>query len=130
MPLARATEFVDLRDLPPMDVIFGHTAAMTAAREKLERVADTTVPVLLQGESGTGKEIFAKLLHGKSLRASAPWVKVICPAIPGSLIESELFGYEKGAFTGAYASKRGRVEMAHRGSLFLDEIGSLDLSVQ
>ena len=69
MPLARATEFVDLRDLPPIDVIFGQTSAMAAARQKLERVADTTVPVLLQGESGTGKEIFAKLLHARSNRS-------------------------------------------------------------
>ncbi len=130
MALPRPNEFVDLRDLPPAEILFGRSPQMAVAKAKLERVAETTVPVLLQGESGTGKEIFAKLLHGKSQRASAPWIKVICPAIPGSLIESELFGYEKGAFTGAYASKRGRVEMAHRGTLFLDEIGSLDLSVQ
>jgi two-component system response regulator AtoC len=130
MPLARATEFVDLRDLPPMDVIFGQTAAMAAAREKLERVADTTVPVLLQGESGTGKEIFAKLLHARSNRSKNAWVKVTCPAIPLSLIESELFGYEKGAFTGAYATKRGRVELAHLGTLFLDEVDGLDTTIQ
>ena len=103
---------------------------MAAAREKLERVAETTVPVLLQGESGTGKEIFAHLLHVYSNRSKSAWVKVACPAIPHSLIESELFGYEKGAFTGAYATKRGRVELAHMGTLFLDEIGDLDLSVQ
>ena len=130
MPLARATEFVDLRDLPPMDVIFGQSSMMAAAREKLERVADTTVPVLLQGESGTGKEIFAKLLHARSNRSKGAWVKVTCPAIPHSLIESELFGYEKGAFTGAYATKRGRVELAHLGTLFLDEVGGLDMSIQ
>src|ERR1017187_3021367 len=103
---------------------------MAAVREKLERVAKTTVPVLLQGESGTGKEIFAKLLHANSNRSKGAWVKVACPAIPHTLIESELFGYEKGAFTGAYATKRGRVELAHMGTLFLDEIGDLDLSVQ
>jgi two-component system response regulator AtoC len=103
---------------------------MAAVREKLERVAETTVPVLLQGESGTGKEIFAKLLHRYSNRSTGNWIKVACPAIPHSLIESELFGYEKGAFTGAYATKRGRVELAHMGTLFLDEIGDLDLSVQ
>ena len=130
MPLARATEFVDLRDLPPMDVIFGQTSTMGAAREKLERVADTTVPVLLQGESGTGKEIFAKLLHARSNRSKNPWVKVTCPAIPHSLIESELFGYEKGAFTGAYTTKRGRVELAHLGTLFLDEVDGLDTTIQ
>ena len=130
MPLARATEFVDLRDLPPLDVIFGQSSAMAAAREKLERVADTNVPVLLQGESGTGKEIFAKLLHARSNRSKCAWVKVTCPAIPLSLIESELFGYEKGAFTGAYTTKRGRVELAHLGTLFLDEVAGLDMSIQ
>jgi len=130
MPLARATETAEIRDLPPMEVIFGQSSMMAVAREKLERVAETTVPVLLQGESGTGKEIFAKLLHLYSNRSKGAWVKVACPAIPHSLIESELFGYEKGAFTGAYATKRGRVELAHMGTLFLDEIGDLDLSVQ
>jgi two-component system response regulator AtoC len=130
MLLARATESVEIRDLPPMEIIFGHSPAMAAAREKLERVAETTVPVLLQGESGTGKDIFAQLLHSFSNRSKGSWVKVACPAIPHSLIESELFGYEKGAFTGAYATKRGRVELAHNGTLFLDEIGDLDLSVQ
>ena len=130
MPLARATEFVDLRDLPPIDVIFGQTSAMAAARQKLERVADTTVPVLLQGESGTGKEIFAKLLHARSSRSKNAWVKVTFTAIPHSLIESELFGYEKGAFTGAYTTKRGRVELAHLGTLFLDEVDGLDTTIQ
>jgi two-component system, NtrC family, response regulator AtoC len=125
-----SNEFIDIRELPPDEIIFGRTLRMDVARAKLERVAPTTIPVLFQGESGTGKEILAKLLHVKSDRAKAPWVKVTCPAIPNSLIESELFGYEKGAFTGAYASKRGRVELAHGGSLFLDEVGSLDLSVQ
>jgi two-component system response regulator AtoC len=130
MPLARASSFVDIRDLPPMNVIFGQSAMMAAAREKLERIAQTTVPVLLQGESGTGKDIFARLLHARSNRSNSAWVKVTCPAIPHSLIESELFGYEKGAFTGAYATKRGRVELAHQGTLFLDEVGGLDMSIQ
>jgi two-component system response regulator AtoC len=130
MPLARATEFVDILSLPPADLVFGQSSMMAAAREKLERIAETTVPVLLQGESGTGKDIIAKLLHARSNRSKCPWVKVTCPAIPNSLIESELFGYEKGAFTGAYATKRGRVELAHQGTLFLDEVGSLDISVQ
>lgn len=103
---------------------------MDIVRTKLERVAPTTIPVLLQGESGTGKEILAKLVHAKSDRWKSAWVKVICPAVPNALVESELFGYEKGAFTGAYSTKRGIVELAHSGSLFLDEVGSLDLSVQ
>ncbi len=130
MLLASAAESVVIRDLPPIEVIFGQSSAMAVAREMLERVAETTVPVLLQGESGTGKDIFAQLLHQFSNRSKGSWIKVACPAIPHSLIESELFGYEKGAFTGAYATKRGRVELAHMGTLFLDEIGDLDLSVQ
>jgi two-component system response regulator AtoC len=130
MPLAPTSDSVDTRDLPPAEMIFGQSSLMASAKDKLERVADTTVPVLLQGESGTGKEILAKLLHAYSRRSNSPWVKVNCPAIPHSLIESELFGYEKGAFTGAYANKHGRVELAHMGTLFLDEVGSLDLSVQ
>jgi two-component system response regulator AtoC len=130
MLLVRATESFDIRDLPPKDVIFGQSPGMSIAREKLERIAETTIPVLLQGESGTGKEIFAKLLHAYSNRSNRAWVKVTCAAIPHSLIESELFGYEMGAFTGAYATKRGRVELAHMGTLFLDEVCSLDMSVQ
>ena len=130
MPLARASEFIDINSLPSPDLIFGQSPFMAAAREKLDRVAETAVPVLLQGESGTGKDIVAKLIHIRSNRSRNPWIKVTCPAIPNSLIESELFGYEKGAFTGAYTTKRGRVELAHQGTLFLDEVGSLDISVQ
>jgi two-component system response regulator AtoC len=130
MTPTRAPESVDVRDLPPMNVIFGQSAMMDLARQKLDRTAESTVPILLQGESGTGKDIFAKLLHARSNRSKSPWVKVTCPAIPHSLIESELFGYERGAFTGAYSTKRGRLELAHLGTLFLDEVGSLDLAVQ
>jgi two-component system response regulator AtoC len=86
--------------------------------------------VLIQGESGTGKDIIARMIHANSPWKTGPWVKVNCPAIPGTLLESELFGYEKGAFTGAYGMKPGRVEMAHRGTLFLDEISELDLALQ
>ena len=121
---------IDTHELPPDEVVFGHSPQMTIARSKIELAAATNVPVLLQGESGTGKEILARLLHIRSLRAHLPFVKVMCPAIPNTLIESELFGYEKGAFTGANSTKRGRVELAQGGTLFLDEIGSLDLSVQ
>jgi two-component system response regulator AtoC len=130
MALSRASWSVDLHDLPPMDVIFGQTSIMAAARERLAKVAGTAIPVLLQGESGTGKDILARLLHLRSNRANNSFVKVTCPAIPHSLIESELFGYEKGAFTGAYATKRGRLELAHMGTLFLDEVGGVDLSIQ
>ncbi len=94
------------------------------------KVASANVPVLIQGESGTGKDIIARMIHGLSPWRTGPYVKVNCPAIPGTLLESELFGYEKGAFTGAYGSKPGRVEMAHRGTLFLDEISELDPALQ
>jgi two-component system response regulator AtoC len=117
-------------EIPPENIIFGRTEEMAIAHAKVQLAASVDAPVLLQGESGTGKEIVAKLLHVRSSRSRQPWVKVICPAIPGALLETELFGYERGAFTGAYATKRGRVEMAHRGALFLDEIGSLDLAAQ
>jgi two-component system response regulator AtoC len=86
--------------------------------------------VLIHGESGTGKDIIARMIHGLSPWKNGPFVKVNCPAIPGTLVESELFGYEKGAFTGAFGSKPGRVEMAHCGTLFLDEISELDLPLQ
>ena len=117
-------------ELPPEAVIFGQSPAMQAVRQKVEKVAGTNVPVLIQGESGTGKEILARLIHARSPWNSGPFVKVNCAAIPGTLLESELFGYQKGAFTGAYSSKPGRVEMAHRGTLFLDEIAELDSSLQ
>jgi two-component system response regulator AtoC len=103
---------------------------MRAVRDRLTKLASANVPVLVQGESGTGKDIVARMIHAASPWKSGPWVKVNCPAIPGTLLESELFGYEKGAFTGAYGTKPGRVEMAHRGTLFLDEISELDLGLQ
>ena len=115
---------------PPDLVVFGRTANMLAVQQRLEKVAAANVPILIQGESGTGKEIIAKLIHQLSPWGDGPFVKVNCPAIPGTLIESELFGYERGAFTGAYGAKPGRVEMASRGTLFLDEIGEMDLDLQ
>jgi two-component system response regulator AtoC len=119
-----------LGEIPPEAVVFGRTEAMQAVRDRLTRLAAANVPVLIQGESGTGKDIIARMIHMASPWKSGPWVKVNCPAIPGTLLESELFGYEKGAFTGAYGTKPGRVEMAHRGTLFLDEISELDLALQ
>jgi len=130
MASARTNDYVNAGELPPAHVIFGVSSAMDLAREKLERIAETPIPVLLQGESGTGKDILARLLHARSDRSRNAMVKVTCPAIPHSLLESELFGYEKGAFTGAYTTKCGRVELAHMGSLFLDEIGSLESASQ
>lgn len=119
-----------LGEIPPEQVVFGRTEAMRALRERLQKLAGANVPVLIQGESGTGKDIIARMIHGLSPWRTGPFVKVNCPAIPGTLLESELFGYEKGAFTGAYGSKPGRVEMAHRGTLFLDEISELDSALQ
>ena len=119
-----------LGEMPPESIVFGRTEAMQAVRERLSKLAAANVPVLIQGESGTGKDIIARMIHAASPWRTGPWVKVNCPAIPGTLLESELFGYEKGAFTGAYGMKPGRVEMAHRGTLFLDEISELDLGLQ
>jgi two-component system response regulator AtoC len=126
----RFSEHETRLDLPPVDVILGCTPEMQLIRRKLEMVAKTNVAVLIQGESGTGKELCARLIHGASERLSGELVKVSCPAIPQGLIETELFGYEKGAFTGAHSTKRGRLEQAHGGTLFLDEVGSLDFDVQ
>jgi two-component system response regulator AtoC len=119
-----------LGEMPPDAIVFGRTEAMQSVRDRLTKLAGANVPVLIQGESGTGKDIFARMIHAASPWRSGPWVKVNCPAIPGTLLESELFGYEKGAFTGAYGMKPGRVEMAHRGTLFLDEISELDMALQ
>ena len=117
-------------EIPPEAIVFGNSDAMQALRSRLDKVAAANVPVLIHGESGTGKDIIARMIHGRSPWRTGPYVKVNCPAIPGTLLESELFGYEKGAFTGAYGTKPGRVEMAHRGTLFLDEISELDLALQ
>src|SRR3974377_2454903 len=116
--------------LPPESIIFGQTAAMRDVRIKLQRVAGANLSILITGESGTGKDIIARLLHLYSPWANGPFVKVNCPAIPGTLLESELFGYEKGGFTGAFGNKPGRVEMANRGTLFLDEIAELNTPSQ
>jgi len=112
------------------DVLFGNSAAMAAVRVRADRISKTNVPVLLTGEGGTGKEAVARWIHARSEYASGDFVKVNCAAIPAGLLESELFGYEKGAFTGAKTPKPGRVELADRGTLFLDEIADLDLNLQ
>src|SRR6266480_1838724 len=119
-----------LGEIPPEAVVFGRSEVMRSLRQRMDKVASANVPVLIQGESGTGKDIIARMIHWLSPWKNGPLVKVNCPAIPGTLLESELFGYEKGAFTGAYGSKPGRVEMAHRGTLFLDEISELDAALQ
>jgi len=116
--------------LPPDEIIFGHSPALQGIRENLGKVANAGIPVLIQGEGGTGKETLARWIHARSSWSAGPFVKVNCAAIPAGLMESELFGHRKGAFTGAYASKPGRVELARAGTLFLDEIAELDLSLQ
>jgi two-component system, NtrC family, response regulator AtoC len=126
----RALTTARIDDLPPDALIFGRSAGMQLVREKVDKVAATTVPVLIQGDSGTGKGVLAVYIHSRSAVASGPFVKVNCAAIPGPLLESELFGYEKGAFTGAYADKPGRVEFAHCGTLLLDGIEEIDLGLQ
>jgi two-component system response regulator AtoC len=117
-------------ELPSDSVVFGRSEAMRAIRQKVEKVSATKLPILLEGESGTGKELIARMIHRKSQRATGPFLKVNCPAIPGTLMESELFGYEKGSFTGAYGSKPGRAELADGGTLFLDEISEMDMGLQ
>jgi Nif-specific regulatory protein len=110
--------------------IIGNSGPMRQVYEQVAQVARTNTTVLIRGESGTGKELIAHAIHYNSMRAKKPFVKVSCAALPDTLIESELFGYEKGAFTGAHARKKGRFEMAEGGSLFLDEIGDLNASTQ
>jgi DNA-binding NtrC family response regulator len=110
--------------------IVGEDAKLKQVSVALHRAAATDTTVLLEGESGTGKELFARMLHVLSPRADGPFVAINCAAIPETLLETELFGHEKGAFTGASNRKPGKFEMAHRGTLFLDEIGELPLSLQ
>ncbi len=110
--------------------IIGESPAITDIKETIERVAPTEARVLITGENGTGKELVAKWIHHRSSRAGGPMVEVNCAAIPSELIESELFGHEKGAFTGATQQRIGKFEQAHEGTLFLDEIGDMSLSAQ
>jgi DNA-binding NtrC family response regulator len=110
--------------------IIGEDGRLRQVSQQLHRAAATDATVLLEGESGTGKELFARALHALSPRADGPFVAINCAAIPDTLLETELFGHEKGAFTGAAQRKPGRFELAHRGTLFLDEIGDLPLALQ
>jgi sigma-54 dependent transcriptional regulator, flagellar regulatory protein len=110
--------------------VYGEGSPLAAVERECLKIASSESTVLLHGETGTGKEIFARLVHNASARASGPFVPVNCAAIPDSLVESELFGYVKGAFTGAQNSRKGRVAHAHGGTLFLDEIGELPASTQ
>src|SRR5690606_28345905 len=108
----------------------GSSSALLQVLDQVARVAPTDVPVLLLGETGTGKDLLAKALHAKSLRKDRPLVTLNCAALPPTLIESELFGHEKGAFTGAVSQRVGRFELADGGTLLLDEIGELAPEVQ
>jgi len=121
---------IDPSSLPAEEILFGKTEAMQEVSITIARTCDTGLPVLIRGETGTGKELIARYVHCRSRLREAPFVKVNCAAIPVHLLESELLGYEKGAFTGANESKPGLVEMANGGTLFLDEIGDMDASLQ
>jgi DNA-binding NtrC family response regulator len=115
------------RGLP---AIIGESAALRHTMQSVQRAAGSDTTVLLEGESGTGKELFARALHALSERVDGPFIAINCAAIPDTLLEAELFGYEKGAFTGAGQRKPGRFELAQRGTLFLDEVGELPLTLQ
>src|SRR4051795_2169226 len=103
---------------------------MKKIRSEIGLIANVDIPVLILGESGTGKEIIAKLIHKRSARAHRPFIKVNCAALPGDLLESELFGYEPGAFTGANKAKPGKFELCNKGTLLLDEIGEMSPALQ
>jgi two-component system nitrogen regulation response regulator NtrX len=117
-------------ELPPAQEIVGAGPAINEVRSLVARVAPTPTRVLVTGESGTGKELVARAIHAQSPRAARPMVSVNCAALPRELVESELFGHEKGAFTGAVSRREGRFELAHGSTLFLDEIGDLPLDAQ
>ena len=110
--------------------LFAHSDSMRAIRRIIEEIADSSATVLVRGESGVGKDLIARAIPGASRRPEQPFVKVNCAALPSELLESELFGHEKGAFTGAYQRKQGKFEFAQHGTLFLDEIGELPLPLQ
>ena len=120
-------EFADRIGLPK---IIGKSAPLQEITSKMQKVAPTNATVMIHGESGTGKELFARAIHYLSQRKDGPFVAINSAAIPRELLESELFGYERGAFTGADARKLGKLEIADKGTVFLDEIGDMDLSLQ
>jgi two-component system, NtrC family, response regulator AtoC len=111
-------------------VLIGQSDEVRAIKQKIQVVSAKDITVLITGETGTGKELIARSIHYHSLRSAGPLVKVTCGALPDELLESEVFGFQKGAFTGAHRNKPGRLELAHEGTLFIDEIGDLSLAVQ
>jgi transcriptional regulator with PAS, ATPase and Fis domain len=126
----RRSQFPSLTPPRCMRGVVGRSEGLTDVYRVIDRVADTNCTVLITGESGTGKELVARAVHDSSQRSDAPFVAVNCGAIPESLLESELFGHARGAFTGAHAAKQGRIGLAQGGTLFLDEIGELPLALQ
>ena len=129
-PNPRSTATVRTTIFPPASIIFGRSTLMQGIRQKIDKAASSGVPILIQGDSGTGKGLLALFIHSISIQPNTPFIKVNCAAIPGALLESELFGYEKGAFTGALSVKPGRVELADGGTLFLDGIDEIEMSLQ
>src|SRR5436190_19206937 len=118
------------RDERRFEQVIGNSPALEEVLEQVERVAPTDSTVLIQGETGTGKELIAHAIHNISSRCGRPFIKLNCAAIPFDLLESELFGHERGAFTGAIAQKIGRFELADKGTLFLDEVGDIPPALQ
>lgn len=128
--ISRTNGFDRQSSIPPDEILFGRSAPMREIQQRLAKICKSGIPVLLCGEGGTGKETLGRWVHANSGYASGSFVKVNCAAIPGTLLESELFGYERGAFTGATQCKPGRVESADKGTLFLDEIADLTIGLQ
>ncbi|HEY1086282.1 MAG TPA: sigma-54 dependent transcriptional regulator, partial [Archangium sp.] len=114
----------------PLQRLLGQSEPMAALKKQIAKLAPVSTTILVTGESGTGKELVARALHERSLRKDKPFVKVNCAALPAELLESELFGFEKGAFTGAIQHKPGKFEFANRGTMFLDEIGEMSFPLQ
>jgi len=131
MSKTHSSTFVEVGEMAPENGIFLYASEkMHRIKEMIDQIANTDVTVLIQGESGVGKEVVARSIHRNSLRKDKPFIKVNCAAIPQELLESEFFGYEKGAFTGAYRQKPGKFELAHGGTIFLDEIVEIPSSLQ
>jgi two-component system response regulator HydG len=119
-----------LKDLKAGESVIGQSAPMRKIMDLVDQVAPSSATVMIQGESGTGKEVIAQAIHDRSGRSGKPFVKVSCAALPETLLEAELFGYERGAFTGAVSKREGRFEIASEGTLFLDEVGDIDPAIQ